>query len=132
MGPHDSPGRPLQAPRSDLSQGRVVGTGRTEIRAGKPTTQALRGLADRTGVAELSAFAAMLIQTERFGTSVADALRVHADGMRSQRLLRAEEAAAKAPLKMLFPTVMFIFPAILMVTLGPGLMRMISMFKEGS
>jgi tight adherence protein C len=91
-----------------------------EIRAGKTTSEGLRGLAARTGVNELSALAAMLIQTERFGTSVADTLRIHADALRSRRIQRAEELANKAPLKMLFPTVL-IFLASLIVTMGPAM-----------
>jgi tight adherence protein C len=98
-----------------------------EIRAGKTTTDALRALAERTGVRELSTLVAMLVQTERFGTSLADTLRVHADSMRVQRMLRAEEQAAKAPLKMLFPTVL-IFVAVLVVTIGPGMIQMFGFF----
>jgi tight adherence protein C len=71
----------------------------------------------------------MLVQTERFGTSLADTLRVHADAMRIQRLQRAEELAAKAPLKMLFPTVL-IFAATLIVTIGPGIVQMIGFFRD--
>ncbi len=74
-----------------------------EIRAGKSSTEALRALAERTGVTEVSSLVAMLVQTERFGTSLADTLRVQADALRIQRLQRAEELAAVAPLKMLFP-----------------------------
>lgn len=101
-----------------------------EIRAGKGTMDALRDLAERTGVVDLSSFVSMLIQTERFGTSMADALRVHSDAMRVYRLQRAEEAAAKAPLKMLFPAALFIFPATLMVSIGPGLMQLFSFFSD--
>jgi tight adherence protein C len=100
-----------------------------EIRAGKSSTDALRSLAERTGVAEVGSLVAMLVQTERFGTSVADTLRVHAESLRVQRLLRAEEQAAKAPLKMLFPT-LIIFIATLIVTIGPGLLQMFSFFGE--
>ncbi len=96
-----------------------------EIAAGKSNVEALRSLADRTGVSEVSALVAMLIQTERFGTSVADALRVHADAMRTRRIQRAEEAAAKAPVKMLFPAGVFIFPATLIFIVGPGLLQLI-------
>jgi tight adherence protein C len=85
-----------------------------EIRAGKSNTEALRALADRTGVSDLSALVSMLVQTERFGTSLADALRVQADSMRSQRMQRAEELGSKAPLKMIFPMVL-IFGATMMV-----------------
>ena len=99
-----------------------------EIRAGKSTTQALRGLADRTGVSELSSLVAMLIQTERFGTGLADTLRIHADSMRLRRLQRAEEQANKAPLRMLFPTV-FIFVAMLIVVVGPGFLKMSEYFS---
>lgn len=80
-----------------------------ESRTGKSNTAALRGLAARTGVREVSVLVAMLTQTERFGTSLADALRVHCDSMRVQRMQRAEEQAAKAPLKMLFPTALILF-----------------------
>jgi len=100
-----------------------------EIRAGKSGTDALRALAERTGVSEVASLVAMLVQTERFGTSVADTLRVHADSLRVQRLLRAEEQAGKAPLKMMFPT-LIIFIATLIVTIGPGLMKMFEFFGE--
>jgi tight adherence protein C len=100
-----------------------------ETRAGKSTTDALRALADRTGVAEVSSLVAMLIQTERFGTGLADTLRVHADGMRLRRLQSAEEQANKAPLKMLFPTV-FIFVAMIMIIVGPGFLQMSQYFRQ--
>ena len=100
-----------------------------ESRAGKSSTDALRSLAERTGVSEVASLVAMLVQTERFGTSVADTLRVHADSLRVQRLLRAEEQAGKAPLKMMFPTLV-IFIATLIVTIGPGLIKMFGFFKE--
>jgi tight adherence protein C len=100
-----------------------------EIRAGKSSTEALKSLSERTGVSEVSSLVAMLVQTERFGTSLADTLRVHADAMRVQRLQRAEELAAKAPLKMLFPTVL-IFAATLIVTIGPGIVQMIAFFRD--
>ncbi len=100
-----------------------------EIRAGKSTVEGLRGLADRTGVSEISALVAMLVQTERFGTSIAETLGVHADSLRSRRMQRAEEMANKAPLKMLFPTVL-IFAASLIVTIGPAVVEIVSFFKE--
>jgi len=102
-----------------------------ETRAGKSTTDALRGLADRTGVGEVSSLVAMLIQTERFGTGLADTLRVHADGMRLRRLQRAEEQANLAPLKMLFPTV-FIFVAMLIIVVGPGFLQMSQYFAKAN
>jgi tight adherence protein C len=100
-----------------------------EIRAGKSTTGALRALATRTGVSEVSALVAMLLQTERFGTSLSDTLRVHAEGMRVRRMQRAEELAGRAPLKMMFPTVL-IFVATLIVTIGPGFMQISAFFRE--
>ena len=100
-----------------------------ETHAGKSTTQALRSMADRTGVSELSTLVAMLIQTERFGTNIADTLRVHADSMRSRRMERAEELAAKAPLKMLFPTTL-IFSSTLLVTMGPAMKQIFGIFSN--
>jgi len=102
-----------------------------ETRAGKSTTEALRGLADRTGVTDVSSLVAMLIQTERFGTGLADTLRVHADSMRLRRLQYAEEQANKAPLKMLLPTV-FIFVAMLVIVVGPGALQMSTYFKQAN
>jgi len=102
-----------------------------ETRAGKSTTDALRALGDRTGVQEVSSLVAMLIQTERFGTGLADTLRVHADGMRLRRLQSAEEQANKAPLKMLFPTVL-IFVAMLIIVVGPGFLQMSEYFRKAN
>ncbi len=100
-----------------------------EVRAGKSMSESLRGFADRSGVFQISSLVAMLIQTERFGTNLADTLRVHADAMRVQRLQRAEEQANKAPLKMLFPTVI-IFIATLLVTVGPGMIELRAYFQN--
>ncbi len=100
-----------------------------EIRTGKSTTEALRGLAERTGVSEIASLVAMLVQTEKFGTSLADTLRIHADSLRVQRTLRAEEQASKAPLKMMFPT-LIIFAATLLVTIGPGLLQLMGFFQN--
>jgi tight adherence protein C len=94
-----------------------------EIRAGTPRDEALRHLADRTGLGEMRAFVSMLIQTDRFGTSVAKALRIHADESRTKRRQRAEEQAAKLAVKMLIPIVLFIFPSIFIVILGPAVVR---------
>jgi tight adherence protein C len=91
-----------------------------ELRAGASRNQALRNLALRTGVEEVEYFVAMLVQTDRFGTSMADSLRVHSDTLRSKRMLKAEEAAAKIGLKLLFPLVFCIFPAIMVVLIGPA------------
>jgi len=95
-----------------------------ETQAGKSVSDALRGLIRRTGVEELNSLVSMLIQTERFGTSLARTLRVHAAALRTKRLQRAEESAQAAAVKMLLPAVLFIFPAVLLVMIGPGLLRM--------
>jgi tight adherence protein C len=94
-----------------------------EIRAGTPRTDALRNLADRTGLQDIASLVGMLIQTDRFGTSVAQALRVHSDTMRTKRRQRAEEAAAKTTIKLVFPLVFCIFPAMFAVILGPALIQ---------
>jgi tight adherence protein C len=94
-----------------------------EIRAGTGREEALRNLADRTGLQDISSLVGMLIQTDRFGTSVAQALRVHAETMRTKRRQRAEEAAAKTTIKMIFPLVFCIFPALFVVILGPAVIE---------
>lgn len=91
-----------------------------ELRAGASREQALRNLALRSGVEEIDALVAMLIQADRFGTSIADSLRVQADSLRTKRRIRAEVAAAKIPTKMLFPLIFCIFPSLLVVLLGPA------------
>ena len=96
-----------------------------EIRAGTPRDEALRNLGERTGVADVQSLVAMLIQTDRFGTSIAQALRVHADTMRTKRRQRAEEAAAKTTIKLVFPLVLFIFPTMFVVILAPALIRIV-------
>ncbi|HWK10379.1 MAG TPA: type II secretion system F family protein [Vicinamibacterales bacterium] len=96
-----------------------------ELRAGKPRPEALRNLADRSGVDDLSALVTMLIQTDKFGTSVAQSLRVYSETLRTKRRQRAEEAAAKTGVKMVFPLAICIFPAIWVVTIGPAAIRFI-------
>ena len=91
-----------------------------ELRAGASREKALRNLALRTGVEEIEALVAMLVQADRFGTSTADSLRVYSDTLRTKRRLRAEEAAAKIALKLLFPLIFCIFPALMVVLLGPA------------
>jgi len=93
-----------------------------ELRTGATHESALRNLATRTGVEDISALVGMLIQTEHFGTSVAEALRVHADGLRNKRALRAQESAAKIPVKLTIPMILCIFPALMVVVLGPALL----------
>jgi tight adherence protein C len=97
-----------------------------ELRAGKPRAEALRNLADRTGVDDLSSLVTMLIQTDKFGTSVAQSLRVYSETLRTKRRQRAEEAAAKTGVKMVFPLVLCIFPAIWVVTIGPAAIKFIT------
>ena len=91
-----------------------------ELRAGATRERALRNLALRTGVEEVDLLVTMLVQADRFGTSIADSLRVHADALRTKRRQRAEEAAAKIPVKLLFPLIFCIFPSMLLVLLGPA------------
>ena len=98
-----------------------------ETRAGSTREQALRNLSLRTGIDEVNAFATMLSQTDKFGTSLGESLRVFADDLRHKRQMRAEELAAKIPTKMLFPLVVCIFPAISMVILGPAGIRIYHM-----
>jgi tight adherence protein C len=93
-----------------------------ELRAGSSRERALKNLAIRTGVNDIEGLVAMLVQSDRFGTSVADSLRVHADTLRTKRRLRAEEAAAKIALKLLIPLTFCIFPALLVVLLGPAVL----------
>jgi len=94
-----------------------------EIRAGSTREKALRNLALRTGVDEVNTFVTMLVQADRFGTSIGNSLRVFSDELRTKRRLRAEEIAAKIPLKLLFPLVFFIFPSLLLVLLGPAFIQ---------
>ncbi len=96
-----------------------------EIRAGRPRAEALRNFATRTGVDDVRSFVAVLIQTERFGTSVASALRVHSDALRTERRQRAEERAAKTTIKMIPVLVLFIFPVMFFVILGPVVIALI-------
>ena len=101
-----------------------------EIRAGTPRSEALRNLAKRTGSDDMEALVTSMIQTERFGTSIGRALRVQADTLRLKRRQRAEEAAAKTTIKLLFPLVLFIFPALFVVVLGPGVIQVVGALLE--
>ena len=91
-----------------------------EIRAGTPRDEALRHLADRTGLDDINSIVTMLIQSDRFGTSIGQALRTSSDAQRVRRAQDAEELAAKMPVKMLIPLGLCIFPSILLVILGPA------------
>jgi len=99
---------------------RLVGL---ELRAGSDRERALRNLAARTGVEEVETWVTMLIQADRFGTSIASALRIHSEMLRTKRRQRAEEAAAKIALKLLFPLIFCIFPSLLLVLLGPAFIQ---------
>jgi tight adherence protein C len=96
-----------------------------ELRTGVSRQEALRNLAHRTDLEEVRNLVALLVQTDRFGTSIGQALRVHADSMRTSRRLKAEEVAAKLPVKMLLPLIFFIFPCMFIVLLGPAAIQMI-------
>jgi len=96
-----------------------------EMRVGKTRLDALRELARRTGLEDIKALVAMLIQTERFGTSIAQSLRVHGDDLRVRRRQRAEEMGAKTSVKMVPPLVFFIFPALMVVILGPAVLTLL-------
>jgi tight adherence protein C len=96
-----------------------------ELRAGSGCDKALRNLSLRTGVEDIDTLAAMLIQADRFGTSVGDSLRVYTDNLRTKRRMRAEEKAAKIALKLLFPLMFFIFPALITVLIGPAAIQVV-------
>ena len=101
-----------------------------EIRAGTARDDALRNLAERTGVEDIESLVSTLIQTERFGTSVGRALRVQADTLRQKRRQRAEEAAAKTTIKLVFPLVLFVFPALFVVILGPAVIQVVQALAD--
>ena len=96
-----------------------------ELRTGLSRQEALRNLAHRTDLEEVRNLVALLVQTDRFGTSIGQALRVHADAMRTTRRLKAEELAAKLPVKLLLPLIFFIFPSMFIVLLGPACIQMV-------
>ena len=116
-------GRDLHYAHSDLSdEFHLVNL---EMRAGKPRAEALRNLVIRTGVDDIRSLVTTLVQTDRFGTSIAQALRVHSDSLRTERRQRAEEQAAKTTIKMVPPLVVFILPSIIFVTIGPAVIELI-------
>jgi tight adherence protein C len=101
-----------------------------EMRAGTPRDEALKNFAERTGLVDIRSLVSMLVQTDRFGTSVASALRVHSETMRTKRRQRAEEAAAKTTIKLVFPLVLFVFPAMFVVVLGPSALAIFRTFSK--
>ena len=102
-----------------------------EMRAGTPREEALRNLAERTGNEDVRSWVNMMVQTDKFGTSIADSLRIHSDTLRTKRQQRAEEEAAKLTVKMLIPLVLFVFPAIFIVILGPAFITLSEFFGSG-
>ena len=101
-----------------------------EIRAGVDRSQALRNLADRTGLDDIRGLVSLLIQTMRFGTSVADALRVYSEEFRDRRMQKAEEEAAKIGTKLIFPLVFCLFPSFFLVAIGPAVLRLVDVFSQ--
>jgi tight adherence protein C len=102
----------------------------TEIRAGKPRIEAFKNFAARTKVDDVQSLVALLVQTDKFGTSLAQALRTHADSSRTKRRQNAEERAAKLGVKLVFPLVLFLFPALYIVLLGPAVIAFLRAFNH--
>jgi tight adherence protein C len=102
----------------------------TETRAGKPRLEAFKNFAKRTQVDDVRALVAMLVQTDRFGTSVAMALRTHAEETRTKRRQRAEEKAAKLSVKLIFPLVFCLLPAFFVVSVGPAIIKFVEFFSN--
>lgn len=102
-----------------------------QVRAGQERSKAFQQLVRRTGIEDIKSLSAMIIQSERFGTSLAQALKVYADALRTRRRLRAEATVGKAGIKMLFPIVLFILPALFVITLVPGLLSVLSNLRQG-
>ena len=102
-----------------------------EIRVGRERSEALRNLADRSGVEDLNSLVGMLIQADRFGTSIARAVRVYSDSLRTKRRQRAEQAAQKAAFKLLLPLGLLLFPTMFIVILGPALLNIMDMMGGG-
>jgi tight adherence protein C len=96
-----------------------------QLQMGRPKAEALHELGVRTGVADLRALAGVLIQADKFGSSIAQALRVQSESMRTRRRQLAEEKAAKTAVKLLFPLVLFIFPGIFVILVGPAAITMV-------
>jgi tight adherence protein C len=101
-----------------------------EVKAGKEKTQVLRNFAERSGVADVASFVTVMIQSQSFGTSIAEALRVYASEMRDKRVMRAEEAANKLPTKMTLGTMMFTVPPLLIILVGPSVYDMLQLFAN--
>lgn len=100
-----------------------------ELRAGLSREQGLRNLVQRTDLDDIKSLVALLIQTDRFGTSIGQALRVHSDSMRMNRRMKAEEKAAQLAVKLMIPLILFIFPSLMVVIAGPGMIRLVNNFQ---
>ena len=114
-------GRELALTHKELSE--ELSLVNLEMRAGKRRVEALRNLAERTGESELQKLVAILVQTDRFGTSIGDSIRSHSEFLRVRRRQEAEERAGKVGVKLVFPIFFFILPAMLVVAAGPGLLQ---------
>jgi tight adherence protein C len=121
-------GEELRSVHPDISEEFEIAN--LEIRVGRDRDEALRNLAERTGVDDLRSLVAMLIQADRFGTSIAKAVRVYADSLRTKRRQRAEQAAQKAAVKLLFPLACFLFPTLFIAILGPAALNLIDTFGK--
>jgi tight adherence protein C len=102
-----------------------------QVKAGQDRSRAFQQLVRRTGIEDIKSLSAMIVQSERFGTSLSQALKVYADALRTRRRLRAETAVAKAGIKMLFPIVLFILPALFVITLVPGVLSVLRDLRGG-
>jgi tight adherence protein C len=101
-----------------------------EMRAGKERKDAMRSMADRIGLEDVSSWVSLLIQTDKLGTSISQALRIQSDSLRTKRSQRLEEIAARVPVKLLFPTIFFIFPSLFVVILGPAVIRIFKVLAQ--
>jgi tight adherence protein C len=120
----DQPGRPRSPLHEDLLRMQL------EIRAGRPREEALRDLGERAGVEQLRRVVTAFIQADRLGTPLGKTLRVHAEAARVERRHRAEERAYLAPLKMIFPTALFLMPAFMLVAMGPAVVNLMTVFQS--
>lgn len=100
-----------------------------EIRVGRSREEALRNLAERTGVDDIRSFVALLVQADRYGASIAKAVRIFADSLRTKRRQKAEQASQKAALKLIFPLTVFLFPVIILIMLAPAAMNLLDLFS---
>ncbi|UCD28716.1 MAG: type II secretion system F family protein [Planctomycetota bacterium] len=119
----------MHAVHKELSEEMQIATLETQM--GVPRAEALENMARRTGVSEMQALIAVITQAERFGTSVAKALRIQAETLRNKRRLKAEERAQKTAVKLMLPLILFIFPSIFVVLVGPAGLKIAKIFSAG-